>query len=913
MSRASYLDAFAHPLFFETVERYELNEENFFAPVKRLLRGEWTFMRKAVWINCTPPEDRATELPMQGWKIHVSSSIVNGLDILRAIVPILDTRDVGFKFALDIRILTMMNGKNWGRQGAGKFVTIYPKDEAQFVRLLEELHDVTKTFEGIYILSDRRYKDSKVLFYRYGGIRPNSVPNEKGEDVSVLISPAGEEVPDERKPVFYLPDWARDPFEEDYEDDPVELDEEGRISLKEGRYLVKNVLGFTNSGGVYIADDTETGEEVIIKEARPFVTFVEDAVSLLKKEYRLLSLLADVGETISPRPIDFFQDWEHYFLVQEYIKGVQLGAFSTSKNVTLKTNPTLADTESFFAEFKEIFCQLARIVQVLHENNVVFADLSPNNVLILSDPLRVRIIDFEGASELGVDKPPLLFTPGFAYRDQIHGKASSFESDYFSLGAMMHYFLAPFNQIFAIAPRSRFTFLRAIAEDIGFPREVHEMIVALIENSLEGRPRPEQVIEVLERDYTLRAPSFSVSDRSQASEYQSYIDGICEYCLSLADFDRKDRLFPAYGTVFDTNPLSLSYGACGVAHALDFVGREVPERVLDWILQPTSDRDSYPPGMYMCLAGIAWALLDLGRKRTAERILALSHKHPLAHRTFDLFHGMAGWGLANLKFFLELRDEVYLGKAIEAGEALMKSGLESERGLRWEKDGVTPLGLAHGPSGISLFLLYLYLASGREDFLDTGVKALDFDLNSGVTTQDGGLSWRRNDDERAIIYPYWRYGSAGIGLVLVRYYSLLGGDRYSDVLEKIFLDLKRKYAVFPGLFSGLTGIGETLLDFHLFTGEDRFQEAALRIATGLSLFRIEREEGLAFPGDGLSKICCDLATGSAGVARFLHRLLHGGPSPLVLDELLAGRARTRTLGGQAALQDYAVGQLVTAQ
>lgn len=889
MSRATSLDGIANPLFFETIERFEVSEEDFLVTVKGMLRGDWSIHRKTAWFGCTPPEGRARNLPLQGWKIHVSCAMHNALDVLAAVVPELDARDVSFKFALDRNMLAMMNGKNWGRQGAGKFITIYPVDEADFVRLLDALYPVTRRFEGLYILSDRRYKDSKVLFYRYGGIQPLALSNEFGEEVSMLVSPTGETIEDQRRPYFHVPPWVRDPFEDDVRSVVAHTDEQGRIALKDGRYLVKHVLGHSNAGGVYVADDTETGEEVVIKEARPFVTVAEDATTLLRKEYRILSRVHALGAGISARPIDFFQDWEHCFLVQEYIDGMQLTSFSAMNNVTLKTEPTLADTEKFFADFRTIFVQLAKILVILHGNGIVFSDLSPNNLLLLTDPLRLKIIDFEGAVEIGVDAPTFLFTPGFAYRDQIYGGASTFESDYFSFGAVMHYFLAPFNQIFAIAPRSRFTFLRSAVEDVGFPREIHETIVALIENAIDGRPKPDQVIEVLERDYQLRPPAFAVDDETTNPRYLEDVERICDYCLALADYSRTDRLFPAYANVFQTNPLSLAYGACGVAHAIHTMGRQVPVEVLDWILQPTSNRDSYPPGLYVGLAGIAWAMLDLGRQEEAKRMLALSHRHPLRKEAHDLFHGVAGCGLANLHFFLALEDELYLDQAIEAGEMLLAARLDTEQGICWPSKGELPLGFASGGSGISLFLLYLSRASGREDFLAAGIGALDHDLERGVATREGGLSWRRHDNGASIIYPYWQYGSAGVGMALIRYHRLLGGERYQAFLDKIFLDLNRKYAVYPGLFIGLTGIGETLLDFHRFTGEDRFLRAAYRVATGLSLFRIERPEGLAFPGDGLTKICCDLATGSAGVGRFFHRLVHGGQASFTLDELLPGR------------------------
>lgn len=887
MSRADPLDAFVDPLFFETIDRYEVVEDDFLSSVESWLTGHWTYTRRGVWFNATPPEDRARDLPIQGWKIHVSSNITDGLEILRAVVPLLDERNVNFKFALDQRILSMMNSKTWGRQGAGKFITIYPVDTEEFVRLLEALHPLTKTFEGLYILSDRRYKDSKVLFYRYGGIRHFAVANERGEEVGMLVSPTGEKVPDERKPIFYSPPWAQDPFEEEHSAEPGDFqDEHGRIALKGGRYLVKNVLGFSNSGGVYIADDIESGEEVVIKEARPFVTFTKDSISLLEKEHRIMRRLAEAGAEIAPRPIDFFRDWEHYFLVQEYIQGIQLTSFSASRNVTLMTDPKLEDTLSFYEEFQRIFIELARVIQALHEHDIVFSDLSPNNVIVLTDPLRVRIIDFEGAVEVGVDEHSYLYTPGFAYGDQMYGAKSSFEADYFSLGALMHYFLAPFNQIFVIAPRLRFKFIKAVFRDIGFPMAVHDMIAALIENDADKRPRPEQVIEILEEEHELQPPSFEVYDESENAGFLRNVERIGDYCLALADYERKDRLFPAYGSVFHTNPLSWSYGACGVAHALQFVGRDLPDRLLDWIVQPTDNPDSYAPGLYVGLSGIAWTVLDLGRVNVAKRILARSLDHPLAWKTHDLFHGTAGWGMANLKFFLELEDESYRDNAIKAGEHLLSTARDRDGSLFWKDDDQTPVGLAHGASGVALFLLYLYQETEQVGFLEAGIRALDFDLGLAQTTRDGGLSWRRHDDERPIVYPYWRFGSAGIGVTVVRYLHVLGDERYRELAGKIFLDLDRKYAVFPGLFQGLTGIGETLLDFHHFMGEKRFLRAAYRVATGLSLFRIDRDEGLAYPGDGLNKICCDLATGSAGVARFFHRLVHHGRAPLLLDSLL---------------------------
>jgi hypothetical protein len=884
MAEVNILNTFASPEFYETIDYYQPREDELMTSVREMLPGDWHLFRNGVWFGCKSPAEKVKPLPMQGWKIHISSSVENATQTLQAVVPILREKEVSFKFSLDLTILSFMNSKSWARQGAGKFLTIYPLDEEQFKSLIEELHQATRQFSGPYILSDRRYKDSNVVFYRYGGIKSFAVLNVKGEKTHMLISPHGEHLPDIRRPYFHVPEWTKDPFEaaDAAAREKVETD---KITLKEGRYLVKRVLSFSNSGGVYVAEDRETGREVVIKEARPFITTSEDAVSLLKKEYRILSKLAHTK--VAPQPLDFFQDWEHYYLVQEYITGSSLSNYSARNNIILYTHPTASDTERFYQSFKTIFRQVADILKVMHEHQIVFSDLSPNNIVILPETLEAKIIDFESAFETGEDNPILLYTPGFAYADQMQGLPSTFASDYFALGAMMHFFLIPVNQIWMIHPRARYTFVESIVRDIGFPRSIAEVITSLIDKESAKRPTPGQVIEVLQRDEAVRTPHFAVEGAEANATYQGYVDGIVEYVLAVADYDRRDRLFPADGKVFATNPLSVAHGACGVAYVINKIKGETPGKVTDWILERNKNRAMYPPGLYLGLSGIAWSMLELGLHNESQDVLSSTYDHPLLYDSPDVYYGIAGWGLANLRFFIAFEDEMYLRKAEEAGDYLLKTLEEDERGAYWKSGDEIPLGYGHGASGISLFLLYLYLASGRERFLGVGVKALEFDLNNASPNLEDGLSWMRVAGPGSVVYPYWQYGSAGVGTAVLRYNELLQEEKYKDVLEKIYHDVNRKYAVFPGVRVGLSGVGEFLLDLHQFTDEGRFLESAYKIATGTSLFKIEKKQGLAFPGDMLRRISCDYITGGAGVAHFFHRLVHWGEGSFNLDQLFA--------------------------
>jgi hypothetical protein len=875
LDRADLLHLLTDEEVNETIDYYRPREEDFFRPVRERLPDDWQIKRNGVWFYCYHASGDSAASPAQGWKIHVSTNVINAVEILEAIVPLLAAERTSFKFALDREIASLMNSKSWARQGAGKFITVYPSNEEQFKSLIERLHLATKEFAGPYILSDKRYKESRVIYYRYGGMTLNSVLDIKGEQIPVLVSPDGVSVPDRRLPYFAPPDWTRDPFGD-------ETQEEEEPVLKDGRYLIESVLVFSNSGGVYLARDTETGLRVTIKEARPFVTTTEDAVEMLKKEYRLLAKLE--AENIAPKPLDFFQDWEHFFLVEEYLDGVALAAHTASHNVTFMTRPSVEDRRDYYRDFSRIFIQLAKIIDVLHRHRIVFADLSPSNIIVNPETLELKIIDFEAAHEIGVDQPARLYTPGFASADQRAGAPPGFENDYYSLGAVMYHFLSPVNSLLQIKPQAKYEFIAAVGDDLWLPKSVREIICALMDDEAAKRPTPAQVIEVLKQNGDIIEPEPAADSRAQV-DYEEVVEGVCDYLLASADYGRTDRLVPADAKVFATNPLSLAHGACGVAHALHRMKGGVPSEVLDWILSRNVSQERYTPGLYFGLSGIAWVLLELGAKEQAEQLMKSTYGHPLLYESVDLFYGLSGWGMANLRFFLETHDELYLDRAKGAGLRILEMSRETEGSCYWEYQGEISFGLAHGASGVSLFLLFLYLATKDEVYLDAGRKGLDFEIGHGVDCPGGGISWVSRQGKDRIVLPYWKYGSAGVGMSLLRYNKLVPEKRYETILDRIFLDTDRKYAVFPGKFMGLAGIGDFILDMYRFTGCQTYLESAHKIARGLMLFKLEKGSGVAFPGDRLLRISCDYGTGSAGVGLFLQRLRTNGESDFMLDTL----------------------------
>ena len=848
-------------------------------PARQLLPDGWQIHREGIWAYCDGPN---RSIPGEGWKLHVSGTTHTATSLIERLVPVFVDEDVSFKFAADRILLSLMNGKRWNRGGSGKFMTIYPRDVDHFKRLARRIDEQTQGFEGPYILTDRRYMDSKVVYYRYGTMLPQSALSADGRRISVLIAEDGSLVEDKRQPEYFLPPWAKDPFGQEPDNEKT-----GPVILNNGRYRIDHPIAFSNSGGVYVAKDARTDEYVILKEARPKTNWTSidvDAPVMLAKEHRLLEKLKQTGFT--PKPIELFTEWEHTFLAQERIYGYTLHSTGVSETPLIKVQGT-ADTKKFLQSFLDIFRSLADAIASVHEAGIVFGDLSPSNVLWLRDEKKVVLIDLEGAIELGVDHPPRLSTLGFEAPGIQFGYEPSFDDDWYAYAAMALNFMLPIAEMTRLAGVDLPNVVRKVSQDAGLPAKAADVLASLLSAAGDRKVRVDEFVAQLEMAVCTGVNS--VQRTSIRKPDRGTVESIAAYIIDSADLTRNDRLFPADFHIFSTNALSVAYGAAGTLAALQRAAIEVPQSLVDWLATTPISQSACPPNLSLGSAGVAWSLLDLGREGRAEEIMRGSRSHPLIDRSPGLAIGAAGWGLANLRFFLETNDYTYFAEAEAVAQSLERTCLRDAHGVRWESFGETPYGLFHGSSGIGLFLAYFAGLTDSSALMRLSADALRFDLSRGSETPDGSLSWSYGTQMENIWLPYYEYGSAGVGAALLRI-SRLGGfeEEFEKSLDLIFRDSDRQYSITRGIHTGLAGIGMFLLDGLQFTGDQRYLRAAESAADTILFYEMPRPNGLAFPGDYLTRLTCDYATGSAGVLSFFDRLLRGGSAPYLLDDYFFG-------------------------
>ena len=126
MAAGHELYCLTDPLFYDSAILQLADEEQF-----DLARGPapegWERLVTGDWMELAPD---GAELPAQGWKIHASACTASAEQILRTVWDYCVRRRIAFKFIRSQQLLFLRNAKYANRSASGKFITIYPADEA---------------------------------------------------------------------------------------------------------------------------------------------------------------------------------------------------------------------------------------------------------------------------------------------------------------------------------------------------------------------------------------------------------------------------------------------------------------------------------------------------------------------------------------------------------------------------------------------------------------------------------------------------------------------------------------------------------------------------------------------------------------------------------------------------------------
>ena len=543
----------------------------------------------------------------QGWKLHLPATPLSACFVLSRSVEVLARHRCMFKFAKSMRELQLLIEPNADRAGAGKFMTIYPDDDEQAVRLAEELHEVTLGLPGQAILSDRRYRPNSQVYYRYGTFVPTTRLSDDGEYVQMLRNPAGELVRDQRGVGRPTPDWITD---DPFQAEAPELPQVPESVLVGGLYKVHTAIRQSNRGGIYFATDTATGEEIVLKRFRRHtVATVQgtDARQLARAESRMLHALSPSGA--APKPHALFSHDLDFFVSQQRIDGQVLRRY-----VARTIRPTADGTPALDTKvLLDLARQLVDLVAKVHEVGYVHGDLTPNNVMV-AEGNRLVLIDLESALrtwEVGYR----MSTPGYTApeeraRERSVWAAPDIAVDLYGLGATLFHLASGGHPPPGRGSRMP-ELVRLTAAHNPAVAALQPVLSGLLDDDPRQRPSLDQVREALRSPCTDPAPA----DPQPGSD--RLIDDMLARIEHTASPDAEWLWSPSKeGRRYD--PCAVHSGAAGVLTVLDqalAAGYPVESTVdvaARWLAKRIGDEPRVLPGLVFGRAGTALALTKAG-------------------------------------------------------------------------------------------------------------------------------------------------------------------------------------------------------------------------------------------------------------------------------------------------------------
>ncbi|MEU8762618.1 class IV lanthionine synthetase LanL [Streptomyces sp. NPDC048659] len=843
----------------------------------------WTVAPGPFWCHVRPaaPVRRA-----QGWKLHVSATPLSAPLVLARAADVLVAHGATFKFAgTPGRVAALVSGRS-ARGGGGKFLTVYPADDTRFRLLAEELHQATAGLPGPAVLSDRRYLPDSQVSYRYGVFTGVRELTEDGGFAARLTDPEGRPVADERNAWFSPPAWAGEPFP-DRPAAPPRSTAAAKPVLLAGRYVVRGAIQHSNKGGVFRAEDTRHGDQVVVKQARPHVgAGLEglDVRDLLRREATLLARFATAGADLVPRPVEVFEQQGSVFLAAEAVPGATLRRTVAERLAADGAACPDARTAG------SLVWQLIELVATAHGLGVTLHDFNPNNVMVTPDG-RLLLIDLEMAAAPG-ERWVLGATPGYTApelraADQV---APAFPPavDLYALGATVLHALSGADPLFAAdrpaadarPDEERLAALVALlARDQPLVRAYAPLIRGLMRDAAEDRWSLDQArtfVTGLRADGRPAAGGAADggaaaggceggADAGPEARVQAPVSGLASVSglVPVSGFASVSGLVPAPEPADPAAVRDRLLGD-GIAHLLATLRPDDPERL--WpsdSFGETCDPVAVQHGSAGGVALLARALthaealdaagvpldpaalragLATAARWTADRVRELPGHLPGLH------FGRSGtaWALLDAAHALD-----------DAELAERATGLALALPVRWPNPDV-----CHGAAGSGLAQLHFWNATGDPRFLDRAAEAAEGLLAAGRRTPEG-LFWPVPEDFGSALAGAWHYGFA----------------------------------------HGVAGVGTFLLLAAEATGEERFRAAAVEAGGTLATAARGGAAGVLWPVDRARHLADspELArhwcSGSSGVGTFLARLWAAGDG--AADGLLAlvdGAARAVRAG-----------------
>lgn len=813
------------------------NDESF---IVKNVNNSWTVDRSDGFWASYNVKNRI--LPVQGWKIHVSTDYSNAEITLDTVSKILLDEKISFKHVKGKKELLKMYSKHGNRISSGKFITIYPKND-EFIILLNLLYAALKDFpKGPYILTDKQWKNSNI-FYRYGAFE--KIVNDNGD--YCIYNSTGNLVPDIREPKYYLPDFIEEPKELNQQNELFENENLSKEETKMDLYKIEKVLKFSNSGGIYVGKREADGVKILIKEARLGIGIDSNnkaAADRLLIEYDALIKLNDVEGIINA--VDYFKIWEHTFLVEEFAEGNALTTWITRNYPFMPVENV--EIKKYLDNVILIMNKLKNIVTEMHSRGIAMCDLHVQNIIVDAN-FNIKIIDFEVAQEANVDSAKVVVTRGF---HSLKSKLAK-DEDWFSLNRILHYLLLPIAPVFDFDANINISHCLWIYDNFG--SQFYDYFYDFQIECCKNIPKSDEIF-----NNTYEKAKQIIESGSIAEYYDTQERIIKKLKAALLHNCKIESESLINGDIrqFETDcgMLNIHTGGFGAVLALNRLS-SLTSNIKSWIDSKINLvlNHGYNNAYLTGKAGIACTLYECGYQKEALQIIdAVIKSYDKNCNDLSFRSGLAGIGLALVSLYMATDDQKYLKEAEDIANIIILA-VEKDiavNGSDWE---ALSLGLFDGYSGLSMFLSFLYHATKNEKYLNGSIAALQKDIDGLFDNGEGLLNV--HDKIRNRVLPYLSNGSVGVWLSIIILQKVSNQNIYEDKLSGLKRNADARICLEPSLAGGAASF--FILD--CFDNNDQMKNTLNKLRP----FLIEIEDKIFISGRVGYRLSSDFFSGVSGV------------------------------------------------
>ncbi|GCE14650.1 class III lanthionine synthetase LanKC N-terminal domain-containing protein [Tengunoibacter tsumagoiensis] len=838
-----------------------------------------------------------TTLPSQGWKLHVSASIDSAAALLRCVLPLLLAESSAFKCAATIQHLNYLNQGQGGNSQLGKFITIYPANDEEAVRLALLLDNETRNrgLGGPNIPSDHILCPGSLVYYRYGGFDGKTfVQQQNGMISHALMTPENELIVDRRTPRYSAPEWVTDPFKAA----GISVDLPPMERLLEKRYLILATISANISHIVYLGADLENSCSCIVKGLGygwQYNTTDKLGRTKLLHEGEIMARLH--GIPFVPELYAVIETEYDAYLIMEDIEGKTLTNYVSQISARGEQLP--------FSTIVQWSIQLAQLFAAIHARGIVYGDIKSSNI-ILGDHEQLYLIDFDTAHESGDTTRRFAGrgTRGYMSPQVCQGQTATIADDIFSLGALYYFLLTGIEVSTSVDPlKPLIRPLEWIRPDI--PHALQQIILRCTAEQPEDRYASMRELQTALEHVTIidEVIPFGCELTStyivEAKErYRHLASRLLEtLCAQAQKVPGEPGL--AWMSLHHTAPnffsRDLNTGNSGTLLALAELtwvldsarGREVLAEGALWLRQAQPLRKPPLAGLYAGIAGSGVALLKAGQVLKDPSFIdaAIERSRIVASlplQSLDIIHGAAGRLRFHLLLWDETHDQEHLEAAQACGEYLLSTATFEPSGtVYWDHVSVLDeeskkplLGYAHGTAGIADALLELFETTVDERYVPAIVGAAAWLQLQLVSSESDPqlLSWPRAVGGEPAA-AFWCHGATGIGRFFLH---LAKGNLFASaaaITARVAKTVARGHRwASTTQCHGLAGNIEFLLDLYRFTGDTLLCEQAFVLGRLLETFAGEQDGLLVFPSEFPGVFTPDYMIGYAGVALCLLRL-----------------------------------------